>query len=164
MYVKNYVDFSILARIAWIFVYDLWCSRKTLPHIFFGLFPLIFVEITYANNVSAFYSVNRYYRLMKTCSTWLNVVISIFVTIVWQMINKTLYKIIVPAMMSSRRPPCSLHIFEEVLTVKICRVKPFISNHQEMQSYWLLTGVVSLQEWNPKGSLPQKGPNTSKFC
>lgn len=64
--------FLFLTRTAWMFACNLWCSRKTLPCVFVGHFPLIFVEITYANLVLAsFYSVNRYYRLMKRCSTWL---------------------------------------------------------------------------------------------
>ena len=98
MYVEYYVDFSILAKIAWIFVYDLLLSRKTFPCIFFGHFTLIFVEIRYANHVLAFFysqSVNRYYHLMKTNSQGWNIAINIFVTIVCQMINKTLYKIII---------------------------------------------------------------------
>ena len=47
--VWTYAYFSILAKIAWIFVCDLWFSRQTLPCIFFRHFsrPIIFFDHRY---------------------------------------------------------------------------------------------------------------------
>ena len=49
-HVWTYAYFSILAKIAWIFVCDLWFSRQTLPCIFFRHFSLTFREITHAKH------------------------------------------------------------------------------------------------------------------
>ena len=49
-HVGTYAYFSILAKIAWIFVCDLWFSRQTLPCIFFRHFSLTFREITHAKH------------------------------------------------------------------------------------------------------------------